>query len=112
MADEQRQKKTTHGLSGTRTWFSWQAMHRRCSNPRVAGWKDYGGRGIVVCERWNEFENFLADMGERPAKTSLDRINVDGNYDPNNCRWASAKVQAANTRRAKAKALTLKGSDE
>lgn len=91
---------TTHGKSGTTTWRIWYGMKQRCSNPRGSGWEDYGGRGITVCNRWRDsFENFLADMGERPdAEHSLDRIDPNGNYEPGNVRWATRKVQCANKR--------------
>jgi len=88
----------THGMRGSRTYRIWQAMLTRCRNPNVSCAKDYSGRGISVCERWHEFENFLADMGEAPKKHSIDRINNDGNYEPGNCRWATRHQQASNTR--------------
>ena len=69
-------------------------MAQRCTNPKAAGHHRYGGRGITVCKRWRDFKNFLADMGARPDNTSLDRINNDGNYEPDNCRWATSKEQA------------------
>jgi hypothetical protein len=86
------------GLSPT--YQSWRGMWTRCTNPNVKSYKDYGGRGITICARWAEFENFLADMGERPDGRTLDRIEVNGNYEPNNCRWATRKEQVMNTRKA------------
>ena len=73
------------------TYVVWHSMVQRCTNPNVKQYKDYGGRGIAVCERWLKFENFLADMGERPVGKQIDRINNDGNYEPGNCRWVTAK---------------------
>lgn len=91
-------KATTHAATDTAEYRIWAAMKRRCTNPNVKAWKDYGGRGIKVCERWRRFENFLSDMGPRPAGLTLDRINHDGHYEPWNCRWATYKEQANNTR--------------
>ncbi len=92
--------RTSHGLSRTPTYYVWRSMLQRCTNPKVLNWDDYGGRGIKVCQRWMTFENFLADMGERPSpKHSIDRYpNNDGNYERTNCRWATPKQQAANRR--------------
>ena len=98
-----RCRATTHGQSNTNTYRIWQGMIYRCSNPNLRIYKYYGGRGITVCERWHEFENFLQDMGERPKGLSIDRINNDGNYEPGNCRWATTSEQASNQRRPKKK---------
>jgi hypothetical protein len=71
-------------------------MLSRCTNPKATKYRLWGGRGITVCERWYMFENFLADMGERPEGKSLDRKDPDGNYEPGNCRWATAVEQRHN----------------
>lgn len=81
------------------TYGTYVAMIARCTDPNHIGWHIYGGNGVSVCGRWLEsFENFLADMGERPEDRTLDRINPFGNYEPGNCRWATGKEQAANKR--------------
>ena len=87
-----------HGKTGTPTHNSWKAMRDRCERPGTNGYERYGGRGITVCERWRLFENFLADMGERPAGTTLDRIENSHGYGPGNCRWATALEQQNNRR--------------
>lgn len=79
---------------------SWSAMIARCQDPKHASYKEYGGRGITVCERWQKFENFLEDLGRRPEGLSLDRINADGPYDPTNCRWATKDTQSWNKRKS------------
>lgn len=93
----------THGHTcnnrQSREFNSWHAMRARCGNPRATGYHLYGGRGISVCARWQRsFSAFLSDMGPRPLRTSLDRINPNGNYESSNCRWATPKEQQANRR--------------
>lgn len=97
----------THGYSKHRLaggenpkfYRTWSMMLDRCRNPRNKSYKYYGGRGIRVCERWHTFENFLADMGQRPSgQHSIDRINNDGDYEPDNCRWATQIEQRHNRR--------------
>lgn len=91
----------THGHSFSSTYGSWKNIRRRCTDPGINGYERYGGRGIKVCDRWlgrEGFANFLADMGERPAGQTLDRFpDKDGNYEPTNCRWATASTQQRNT---------------
>lgn len=98
--------KTKHNsaISGKETaeYRAWSALRNRCTNINNKNYNNYGGRGITVCERWNKFENFLSDMGEKPSKShSIDRINVNEGYNPENCRWATAMEQARNRRNKK-----------
>lgn len=89
---------TTHGQINTPAYRSWMAMRRRCNGRNTDKWPSYGGRGIVVCDRWNDFSAFVEDMCPRPEGTTLDRINNDGNYEPGNCRWATTAEQNRNQR--------------
>jgi len=98
---------TKHGHNPSKTskpsptYQSWYAMKARSQNPSHPRFKDYGGRGVKVCERWQNFENFLEDMGIRPPGKTLDRIDNSKGYEPGNCRWATPKEQAYNRRPAK-----------
>ena len=92
-----------HGKSKTPEYKVWQGMKSRCNNPNAKGYNNYGGRGIQVCKRWdNSFENFIKDMGERPNEDyQIDRINNDGNYSPDNCRWVTRSDNTLNKRHKK-----------
>lgn len=103
IAEETSRRTTKHGANrrGKRAaeYGTWAQMRSRCNDPHSNNYDSYGGRGISVCARWDSFANFLADMGPRPPGHSIDRIDVNGNYEPGNCRWADRKTQSRNTRR-------------
>lgn len=91
-------KENRHGMSKTPTYKSWEMMIQRCTNPNFDSYEYYGGRGIKVCKKWLDFRNFYADMGDKPEGKSLDRIDVNKNYEINNCKWSTQSEQLINRR--------------
>jgi hypothetical protein len=106
-AENMRRMSKTHGLSAHPLFSVWSGMMYRCYNTESSRFHRYGGRGIGVCERWREFGNFIADLGARPKGTTLDRIDNDSDYSPENCRWATVKQQ--NNNRANVRLIEFAG---
>lgn len=100
-------KYSLHGMRRTRTYTIWSSMMARCLNPNSEAFPSYGGRGITVCERWTEFTAFFEDMGTAPRDRSIDRIDNDKGYSPDNCRWATRSEQNRNRRNVRL--LTVDG---
>ena len=94
-------RNTTHGLRAHRVYRVWAAMRDRCNRPADKFYADYGGRGIKVCDSWQTFENFIADMGVPADGMQIDRINNDGDYEPSNCQWVTRTENASNKRNNK-----------
>jgi len=93
-----KESNTKHGMVGTPTYNTWDSMIQRCTNPNNKRYVDYGGRGITVCAEWFDFSNFLKDMGIKPSGTSIDRIDNNGGYCKENCKWSDVYEQAKNKR--------------
>jgi hypothetical protein len=94
-------RNTKHGMAHTSEYEIWQDMRKRCQNPKHKYYEYYGGKGISVCERWQNFENFYADMGKRPDNLTIDRIDSNGNYEPGNCKWSTRLEQSRNRKNSK-----------
>ena len=104
------ENRTKHGMHESAEYSTWESMIQRCTNEKAHAYKHYGGRGIVVCERWKDFKNFFEDMGEKPNKSfSIERRDNNKGYYPENCYWATKTIQSRNTRKPKGNSTGVKG---
>lgn len=94
--ENSKKSNTKHNKYGSREYITWKGMIQRCNNPKATRYKNWGGKGITICKRWEKFENFYEDMGKRPEGMTLDRIDNDGNYELKNCKWATSTEQNNN----------------
>jgi hypothetical protein len=102
-------RKIKHGMYGTPTYYSWTNMLQRCNNPNNTNYDKYGGKGIVVCKRWYDFENFMEDMGLRPEGMTLNRINSAKIYSKKTCEWATTSVQSYDRNLRKENTIGVRG---